>query len=439
MNSITPGVDFTQRIRELATATTSTAALNNGDTIPANTNRQAVPMPEVAPRPGASDWCQVGNSVFDGDYVVLRNKAWDGITVSHQGVDVRGNHNHEGSLQYVNRLDSEYSWCIRKVVFNAEIKAFVLPNLKPRAQRDPISKSDFVVFIATNSVDYVMGTENPPHIGSNGDYQVRLIHYALVTTNQLTTASAAEKARRLLSFGLWNSEKHSTYFLAQSRCIWTFHNIGSSNDQRLTFGGAAFNIRNIWTEIRAKETRIWESAGVLGPQILVNQIASIIHRTYNGGRNLTQAAGSDGAVVKLALHNDDTDDKAGWIVDGWKGKYYPVQRVLLPTEKPPAPPPLPPAQVEPQRPIPQLTETILHPPSQYVPGLTYDPETCTQRTTKLEQDSQGQDHREWWEKLIFRLIGVNWGDLDYLQQALVIGAATLIVIAAVEVGIKSVI
>ena len=373
----------------------------------------AVPPPQIATRPGPSDWAQIGSSIYDGDYVVLRNNAWKGCTIYHStgAQEVRGEKKSGGDVS-VSRIDNQYAWCIRKVIFDADVKAFVLPTLEILPRRQPILKSDFVVFIAPNNPDLVMGTQKPQPFGNNGDYRVQLIHFPLVTANQLTNYGVTEKFKRFISFGLWNNEKKQIDFLAQALGVWTFHAIGVDNQPQIVYGSKPLNIRNVWTEFKSKEASIWDSR---------NPIALIVQSTFHGGRNLTMAAGSNGQTVKLALSNKDSDDKAGWIIDGWHGNHYPVQRVLAPVQQPPPPPQVAPGVPAPQQPIPNLTEMIQKPPPIDIPGLTYDPQTGVNRPTTLESKTQDQQRRTWLERMVYRILGVYWDDMSYLQQILTLG------------------
>lgn len=372
-----------------------------------------VPPPEIAVRPGPSDWAQIGSSIYDGDYVVLRNKAWKGCTIYHSSGarEVRGEKKPGGDVP-VSRIDNQYAWCIRKVIFDTSVKAFVLPTLEILPQRQPILKSDYVVFIAPDSPDMVMGTKKPPPSGNNGDYRVQLIHFPLVTENHLTNSGAAQKLQRFVSFGMWNNERNHIDFLAQALGVWTFHTVGVDNQPQIVYGSRPMNIRNVWTEFKSKEASIWDSG---------SPVALIIQSTFHGGRNLTMAAGSNGQTVKLALSNKDSDDKAGWIIDGWHGNHYPVQRVLAPVQQPPPPPQIEPGVPAPQHTIPDLTEMIQNPPPQEIPGLTYDPQTGTNRPTTLENQTQHQERRTWLEKMVYRILGVYWDDMSYLQQILTLG------------------
>jgi hypothetical protein len=406
------------RIDRLIAEAVASGAVDSGEEL--SNNRRAVPMPVAAARPGPADWCQVGAAVFDGDYVSVRNKAWGGVSMGHSAAnkEVRGVKLAGGDLG-VTRMDNDYTFCIRRMTFDSHLKAFVLPHLLPFGDREPISKNDFVVLLCVNTVNFALGTRKPPPAGNNGDYRLDLRPFPLVTNNDLNSSGVGEKLKRMVSLGLWNNDKNHIDFLTQACCIWVFHSLTVDNDQTLRYGTMPLNIRNYYTDMKQKEASIWEA---VGPYAVVPYL---INKTFNGGRNMTQAAGSDGSVVKLALHNNDTDDKAGWIVDSWHGAHYPVQRVLIPRDPPPPPPaPEDNPNALPQHPPPDLSEQIAHPPP-HIQGLTYDPFTGTQINTQLSNDTIDQDRHAWWEELIEWLFGVSWSDLNPLQQVALIGVVPL--------------
>lgn len=403
-------------------------------------NADAVPAPRVRAVPGASDWCQAGAPVFDGDYVTIRNKAWKGTTVRHNEAnrEISAEKIPGGDVN-VTVMDNKYAFCIRKIIFDTTLKAWILPSLKVRSQREVLSKTDSVIFLCPTSPDYVLGTENPPRLGNNGDYRTKLIKFALVTQNTSLLNKTSERFKSIVSLGLWNSMKNNIDFLAQSRCIWGFHSAnGANNETRLLYGSGGLNIRNLWTEVRAKETQIWEGIGIYGP---ASAISFAIHKTFNGGRNLTQASGSNGAVVKLALSNKDNDDKAVWIVDAWHGNHYPVQRVLIPKEDPPPPPPSPPEGEPPARqaPIPNLTEMIQRPHTNIPAGLSLDLETGTLRQVELEKKTQDQDKRTYLDLILTYLFGEPWDELSFLQQTLIVSTLVLVIVVSAETAVKEII
>lgn len=404
------------------------------DYLPHKTNRDAMPPPEVAPSPGPSDWMSSGGPVCDGDYITLRNDAWGGSVVSHsweamtrsaQGNEVtgvlwknQGSKTGKPAPLNVTRMDNRYSWCIRRMVFNDEKKAWVLPKWDGWKDRTPIKISDQVVFLCPNDPEFVMGTRNPPNsYGNNGDYKVELIKFPLATRDDLELSSVAGNLRRIVSFGFWHSSKGNVDFLNQSRCLWTFHTFGVANPNGLLMSGNAVNVRNLWTDIKSEATRMWDFPVDMIGGAHVGLIAGIINRKWSGGRNLTQAAGKNGKVIKLALHNNDTDDKAGWIIDAWHGSRYPVQRALIPTVPPPPNP-----DHAPGVPPPDLEEMIQeqqNPPQR--PGMTYDPRTGTYIHTKLENDTQNQNPDDWLDTLAKSIYGKKWNHLTWKEQFSIIG------------------
>lgn len=386
-----------------------------------HTNLDALPPPIIDPRPGPSDWMNVNGPVCDGDYITFRNNAWSGVVISHgwnpstnrvNGTEVRGikNPNQKPSNKpkelNVSRMDNRYTFCVRRMEFDSDKKAWVLPHWTAWKDRLPIKVTDHVCFLVPNDPSLALGTDNPPGFGNNGDYRVKLVDFPLATKDTLINHTVTGHLQKIVSLGFWRDDKNNVDFLNQSRCVWTFHNFGANQSQSIVMSGSPLNIRNMWTEIRAKETQIWEFIGN-GPA----SIGTLINKTFHGGRNLTQAAGSGGSTIKLALHNKDTDDKAGWIIDAWHGNRYPVQRALVPVEPPPLNPDLPPEQ---QPEVPDLTEQIQNPVQ--VPGMTYDPTTGTNIHTGLEEALQGQNPDDFWDIIAKFFYGKKWNHLTYTEQ-----------------------
>lgn len=412
-------------------------------------NTNAMPPPNAAERPGPSDWMSKYGAVCDGDYVTLRNNAWGGTTVKHSwgddnagggtlvSADKTPNQKTYGSAPAPLSLGkvamyNRYSFVIRRVVFSAEKKAWVLPSWHAWKDRRPLALSDKVVFLCPNDPLLVLGTRNPGSYGNNGDYRVGLVEFPLATSDELVGSTTSGHLLRIVTYGLWRSDKNGVDFLNQSRCVWTFHNSlkGGAN---LLYGASPVNIRNMWTEMKAKETSLWELVGPLA----ITGINTAISRTFNGGRNLTQAAGSGGATVKLALTNKDRDDKALWVIDAWHGNRYPVQRALIPSQPPPSENPDEGGEVDPEREeeektsVPDLQEQIRDPP-RGIPGMRLDPDTGTPLPSSLESGTQRQNEITsigWFVKLI---TGKRWQDLSYLQQLIIVGGLALTLLIVVN-------
>lgn len=360
--------------------------------------------------------------VYDGDYITLRNKAWGGTTIAHSTANqtVRGFKNKTTKVTTYEPAN-DFSFVIRRVEFNATLKCFVLPPLPQMSDRKAIMRDDYLIFISANSTDYAMGTRRPPPAGNNGDYRVGLYHFPIVTNNYLNNTPIGERAKRFISFGYWNNERNGIDFMAQATCIWTFHSVSVDNNIGMRYGGTPINIRNIWTELKAKEASIWDSGSPL---------ALLIQSTFNGGRNLTMAAGSGGSTVKLALHNKNTDDKAGWIIDAWKGNDYPVYR-WKDKEKETAPaddPPPPPAPIV----IPGMTPLIRPDVDAPPPNTTYDPLTNSWLQTGLERLTSMQDLRSWMNKTFTSVFGVDWNDLSYITQLVIMLGGIVAAIYAIK-------
>lgn len=402
-------------------------------------NTRAMPPPVFADRPGPSDWMNKNGPVCDGDYVTFRCNAWKkgntkGIRIRpvHASGEVRGDKftTDQTNIDPV-RMDNGYAFVIRRIVFDGEKKAFVLPSWKAWKDRTPIATNDTVVFLVPNDPWRAMGTRNPSNAYSNnGDYRVELVDFPLATKDTLQQNTITGHAARIVSLGFWNGSRNSVDFLNQSRCVWTFHNVGTQSARGVLLGGTPINIRNLWTDIKSKETSIWQAAGGLAPGL----IGTAIQRNFSGGRNLTLAAGSDGNVVKLALHNNDTDDKAGWIIDAWYGNRYPVQRALIPETPPPPRPegeaPPPPGEPTPPIVVPDLTDQIRNPPPP-TPGMTYDARTGTNIHTELEKKTQAQNPETWLDTIAKAFYGKRWNAISYFQQLTIAGliAAGVIVVA----------
>ena len=417
-------------------------------------NRSAMPPPVESNRPGPSDWVSKNGSVFDGDYITIRNNAWGGTTMKHSwngtspgGIEVTADKlKNAGSggpphlpLSKV-RMDNKYTWCIRRVVFDNDKKAWVLPSWTAWKDRSPISMSDRVVFLCPNDPDLVLGTKSPGTYGNNGDYRCELVKFPLATKDQLVGSGVTGHLSRIVSLGFWRDDKKNVDFLNQSRCVWTFHSPAGGGQGSVKYGSSPLNIRNMWTEIKSKETGIWDAIG--GAQVSLINYAVV--STFNGGRNLTQASGSGGSVVKLALTNKDRDDKAMWIIDGWYGNRYPVQRAVIPSHPPP------PADIEeeeddPTRPmrrpdpptwIPDLHEQIKNPPP-IIPGLTLDDKTGTNKHSGLEDSTRSQNPFSLLDYISNAVFGSRWSEISYLQQITMVGLIALGVIVIADDIIKA--
>ena len=305
----------------------------------ARTNLDAMPpVPRAGSR--ATEWMMNGGALFDGDYVTLRSKAWGGVTIAHSwsgngrgnGTSVTGEQKAKGELKMKSPMSmaNKYSFCIRVMYFDNNKKAWFLKR-RADAWKDkiPIAKTDHVCFLVPNDPNMALGTRDPPNgWANNGDYQCELVPMPVCNVDEITAHTPLGMLRTWVSPGLWRGSKDAVDFLSQSRAVWSFHSIGPDNSQNLTINGNAINIRNMWTAIKSQETTIWNYAGH-------GIVAYAINKTFNGGRNLTMAAGSGGRTVKLALHNKDADDKAGWIINHWAG-VSPVaaQRVAAPRTVP---------------------------------------------------------------------------------------------------------
>lgn len=382
-------------------------------------NAAAVPLPIKSEF--SRDYARKGDVIFDGDYITLRNLAWGGVTLSHAsgGKQVSGFRKPGGDLD-LGTIANAYSWCIRKIVYDTEKKAFVLPHLKVRPERGALTKQDYFVLICPDTPDLVLGTRLPPTYGNNGDYRCELINFVLANVEEVHQNTAVGFAQRFISAGFWNSDKNNVDFVNQSRCIWEFH----GGDQNEIVYGAKFNIRNLWSEVKARETSMWQAAG--GAQW--GLIGTTIQKTFNGGRNLTQAAGSGGSVVKLALTNKDNDDKANWILDPWDGNHYPVQRVYIPTDAPP--------------PGVDLTSLpVLH----YRQGIEttvgtdqYDPTTDSANQDALEDKTKDQNKENWIDWLCRLVFGKRWNQLNTQQSLIIVALVPLFLFGVTEIIIKKI-
>ena len=427
------------------------------ETTPLN-NRRALPPTNLSEtRSASTEWINLAGSVMDGDYITLRNKAWKGTTMTHSWNPATLNAVEDSKVSAIKtpdegkrgpaplslnpvRMDNPYTFCIRRIEFNTQKKAWVLPSWDAWKQRRPLNVDDYFVLLCPNSPDLVLGTKNPPNTyANNGDYACKLVPFPLVTASDVTENTVSGHFQRVVSFGFWTSNRVD--FLSQSRCIWRAHSIAPDSRKGLIYGSVPVNIRNMWTAIKSAETSILT-------MVTGGAIPFIINKTFNGGRNLTQAAGSGGKTVKLALSNHDRDDKSGWIIDGWHGNRYPVQRVIIPKTAPPVAP-----EEDPGRPgvppvpypevvIPDLVEQIKRPPPT-VPGTTIDIDTGTLKPSGLESQTQHQNSKSWLESLSLLnmvssiLLGKKWDELTLLQQMAIGASIAVIILILLEFGISS--
>lgn len=412
------------------------------------TNKDAMPPPVMAPRPGPSDWMNKYGAVCDGDYVTMRNKAWGGVTMAHSwnsdqlqanGTNVFGEQRRDGEISLSRvRMDNEYTFCIRKLVWSSEKRAWVLIKWDGWKDRAPILKTDTVCFLVPNDPRKALGTRNPPNsLANNGDYKCELVDFPVCTAADLINHTVGGVVAGFISLGFWHGGRNNVDFLNQSRCVWTFKNI-DDGDRGVKFGSPVMNIRNLWTQVKQQESNIWDF--VTGSP-LASIVGGSINSNWNGGRNLTQAAGSGGRTVKLALTNHDRDDKSGWIIDGWYGNRYPVQRAMIPTTPPPAAPEgeTPPPEEE-RRPIviPNLTDQINNPPPAD-PGMTLDVTTGTNRHTGLEKLLDDQNPLTFWDYIAKAIYGKRWDHLTYVQQATITAGILLGTIVIADDIVKEII
>lgn len=400
----------------------------------AKTNRDAMPPMQVSPRPGPGDWIAKSGSVCDGDLITIRNLAWKGCSLQHSwnGDSLRANGDHVEGMKLKGgdltlrpvRMDNAYSFVLRKLVWSDDKCAWVMIKWDAWKDRAPITKSDYFCLLVPNEPVLAVGTRSPPSsLGNNGDYKVGLYPFPVCTSAELGQHTLKGTFRRMLSLGFWRESKDHIDFLAQSTCVWSFHEPGvSKSDGPVQFGASPINIRNVWTEVKARETTVWDfAASMVGVFPVAGLIANTISKTFKGGRNLTQAAGSDGRVVKLALSNKDRDDKALWIIDGWHGNHYPVQRALVPEEAPPG------GGVE----VPNLEHQITHPPPS-LPGMTLDPTTGTNRATGLEKDLGDQNPFTMWDWLCYLVFKKRWAKLSITESLGMIAITAVVGVLGVE-------
>lgn len=435
-------------------------------------NRRALPPPVESSRPGPGDWVNKGGAVFDGDYITLRCNAWDGMTAYHSWdwntLQVAGDkgearptptrnkrtpgpgeglRSSEGgpdrlSLQRV-RMDNKFSFCIRRIIFDAERQAYVLPSWTAWQDRRPIKMTDTVVFLVPNDPSRVLGTRNPPSsLGNNGDYAVGLYEFPLATRADLDNTGLGGGVATFLSFGFW---QNGVDFLNQSRCVWTFNSV-YDNRQNLVYGGNVINIQNMWTKVK--------SGNVGVGQFITSPLLGIINSTFTSGRNLAiHDSWVDGKILRLSLISNDHADTEGWIIDGWHGNTYPVQRAMLPTEPPPVTqetrtPILVGRRPDPPPYIPNLTDQIRHPPpipppvvdanGHTNPSMTIDPVTGTARNTWLEHATQEQNPDDCFDYISKLIYGKRWALLSIGERINLTALAAFGVFAGVEIAIKEI-
>jgi hypothetical protein len=365
-----------------------------------NDRANAARFPDLGPSaPGVATITPYG-TVLDGDYIQLTANAWHGIVVKHDfnsvtGVKCQGRESPPQTTQ-----DNEYTFQIRRVEFNPDLKAFVVPTYTP-GHGVPMQRDHLFILIASRN-SKTLCTRNPGPLGNNGDYQCTLGDFPLITQNSINSNNVAELAKRMISLGFWNNEHTCVDFLQQALHVWQFHVFGNAQDNMVRYGDQ-FNIRNTWTFYKAQEASIFASGSPL---------AYTIQATFNGGRNLTMAAGSNGSVVKLALSNDDHDDKAVWTLEAWAGTRYPIPRMFDPNHV-----------VRGQ----QETSTV--------PGTVWDPLTRTFRATGIEVATQNnQNLRSWISRILRSILGFSWDDFSLLQKAALIAVLVALFILTFEGG-----
>lgn len=269
-----------------------------------------------------------GSPIYDGDWVTLRNEAWKGTTIKRNGkapnvtaIKLQGG-NLSGRLGATAKQEHEFSWSIRSIEWKAASGTWMTDSLDFTNRKQICYGKPFVLF-APGADHLVMATEIPSHMptANNGDYRVKQLEYRVENISNL--CKGAQRA--------WTKRSNCLDFIDASTRIWYFEALNHRDlNMPVKFGDKLF-VRNMFTMTKALQydggamNRFWNGFKSSGVPALGLIGAAM---KFNGGRNLTQASGSDGATVKLALSNHDSDDKSRWVVDAWLGNNYPVRRSL---------------------------------------------------------------------------------------------------------------
>ena len=281
------------------------------------------------------DWIEKGTCVYDGDWISLRNLAWGGTTIKRNGtapyvtaIKLRG-----GDLVKANKLPekvrqgNEYTWCVRLINLNPETKTWQVLSPDFNHRKKLTYGQPFLLYMPGEAATHCMGTRVPSHLATanNGDYRVETTRYSLETVNGVC------EIRDGYGFREWTEKEKCLDFIDSSVCIWYCEPKNHNTLNTPVNFGEEMYVRNLYTYIKTQtltpSARDRFFAG-LKSSVFAGQIIVLINLAmkFNGGRNLTQAKGSNGSTVKLALSNHDKDDKSLWIMDSYMGNHYPVRR-----------------------------------------------------------------------------------------------------------------
>lgn len=372
--------------------------------------------------------------ILDGHLVTMRNLAWHGTTIDHawpagSGTRVSATWAPNGVFTIDPlRMDNRYSWIIRKVTFSVARRAWVMdPDGWKRG--DPITKDDYVMFFQPNSPNMVMGTRKPSNaLITNANYRVELVDFRILTHLRTT----AETVGTFFSLGFYSPES----WVTQSRVIWSFQGTSFGPRGELLYG-MPLHVVNEYTDA-------W-SYGWGGdyPWNYANKLeGERKSKEFNGGRFLTQAANSDGEVVKLALHNNRDDDKSQWIMDSWYGNNYsvpiainagtPTAQEILDSASPSNPHPV---QVDVSDLSGQWNDPATPPVAYGSDGrlleMEWDPVAGVWHAKGLAESTLGQNPRTWWDWIATTFFNKDrWQDLTIAEQ----GEATLILAGGLLAG-----
>jgi len=265
------------------------------------------------------DWVHLGQVVWDGDFISLRNEAWkkDGGTIlTHSesvglvtaNIDAEKSGNESlyvsGRIAHPAKMGNKYTWMIRKCRYDAAKMNWIIDNFDMNNRTQILLGDRFMLHeamgpLSSEAAPWVMGTDAPAHLAfvDNGNYRVKRMPMIMNTNTGMC------------SMGATRNNSDCKDHLDVAACVWYFASVSglTSTTSAVNYGNMKYLLRNEWTHHAVQFGRGFNSAA--------------------DGRNLTQADGQF-HTVKLAEANNNSVDRSQWYVESWAGYWYPVARHL---------------------------------------------------------------------------------------------------------------
>lgn len=249
------------------------------------------------------EWIIQNQAIYDGDIITLKSSSWNGLILKMEGNRIRGKRQGSPITDRVN----PFTFVIRKMKMDAKLNAYVLKvSALTKKNREPIGwgEDNPFILIPTTSTHLCLRTEFPKQwaLGTtNSNEGIFALEFPYVTKE-----AAAKCSTTLLNIPATGCINKYT----QGCALWYFHRANGSFGPPFPYYGR--------THFGATRDEINRNAMVSSGLLIRSLYGKIFESPlYNGGRNLTIGAGSNGEDVKTSGHNNDTDDKSVWFVGTW--------------------------------------------------------------------------------------------------------------------------